>query len=370
MNAKKILFLTNIPSPYRVDFFNELGKLCRLTVIFEGERASDRNKKWISDAAESFDCIYLNGFKIGREQFFSLKIIKYLKQKWDYIIVGMYSTLTAMTAIEYMRIHKIKFTISADGGFIKKDTAFMYHMKRHFISAASAWFSSGKKTSSYLRHYGADSRKCFIYPFTSLKNCELKKNAESVNEDKGLFRKYAGISSECRIVFTVSQIIARKGIDLLAEVSKKTGAGTVFLIAGGEKEEWLNIPEDVSSRLRFIGFKTKEELDDYYRAADVFVLPTREDIWGLVINEAMSYGLPVVTTSRCIAGLELIDNGKNGYIVEPDNAKALAEAINQVFEHNTGKEMSFRAIEKIKNYSIENMAKAYMDIMEDTMEIQ
>ena len=63
-------------------------------------------------------------------------------------------------------------------------------------------------------------------------------------------------------------------------------------------------------------------------AADVFVMPTREDIWGLVINEAMAYGLPVVSTDKCIAALELVKNGRNGYIIPPNQPKEIAQKVN------------------------------------------
>ena len=58
----KILFLTNIPSPYRVDFFNELGKLCDLTVLFEKQIAQDREKQWFEEkrllTARFFSMVY------------------------------------------------------------------------------------------------------------------------------------------------------------------------------------------------------------------------------------------------------------------------------------------------------------------------
>lgn len=68
----------------------------------------------------------------------------------------------------------------------------------------------------------------------------------------------------------------------------------------------------------------------YYKAADVLAMPTREDICGLVINEALSYGLPVVSTNKCIAALELVSNGKNGYIIPAENDNAIAEVIDKV----------------------------------------
>ena len=54
-------------------------------------------------------------------------------------------------------------------------------------------------------------------------------------------------------------------------------------------------------------------------------MPTREDIWGLVINEAMAYGLPIITTDNCLAGLELIKNEENGYIIPVNNTELLAQ---------------------------------------------
>ena len=86
------------------------------------------------------------------------------------------------------------------------------------------------------------------------------------------------------------------------------------------------ITED-NKYILFVEFKRKEELAEYYKMADLFVLPTREDIWGLVINEAMAKGLPIITTDKCVAGLELIQNGMNGQIVKSDDISAIRDAV-------------------------------------------
>ena len=85
--------------------------------------------------------------------------------------------------------------------------------------------------------------------------------------------------------------------------------------------------------VHFIGFKSKEELKKYYKSADLFVLPTREDIWGLVINEAMSYGLPIITTNKCVAGVELINNDENGFIVSVEDSKSISKKINLLLDN-------------------------------------
>src|SRR5699024_3120969 len=86
------------------------------------------------------------------------------------------------------------------------------------------------------------------------------------------------------------------------------------------------------NNLHFVEFLTREELYPHMQMADVLAMPTREDIWGLVVNEAMAFGLPVVSSDQCIAGLEMISDGENGYIVPVDDPAALAEKIGCVLE--------------------------------------
>ena len=76
----KVLFLTNIPSPYRVDFFNELGKQCDLTVAFEGKTATDRNENWKNKNCFKFNSVFLRGIRVKADQFVCFDVIKILKQ--------------------------------------------------------------------------------------------------------------------------------------------------------------------------------------------------------------------------------------------------------------------------------------------------
>ena len=78
----------------------------------------------------------------------------------------------------------------------------------------------------------------------------------------------------------------------------------------------------------------------------------------------MAYGLPVITTDRCVAGLELVEDGVNGYIVPVEDSQALTEAIKRAFVSDCQK-MGQASLEKIQPYTIENMAKVHAEIFED-----
>jgi glycosyltransferase involved in cell wall biosynthesis len=96
------------------------------------------------------------------------------------------------------------------------------------------------------------------------------------------------------------------------------------------------------------------------KASDLFVLPTREDIWGLVINEAMTQGLPVITTDNCMAGLEMIKD-KN-CIVPVGNSVKLSESINYLLsDPEQLKKIGENNLNTIKEYSIEKMAFAHFN---------
>lgn len=118
----KVFYLTNIRSPYRVDFFNELGKYCDLTVLFERPDAKNRKKEWLRLDSSNYKALILRGIAFGSESSISIEVLKYLKRdEYDIFIIGGYSTLTAMIAIEYLNIKKIPFVLNADGGFIKRE---------------------------------------------------------------------------------------------------------------------------------------------------------------------------------------------------------------------------------------------------------
>lgn len=363
----RVLFLTNIPSPYRVDFFNALGKLCDLTVLFEAKSAKDRNAEWKPDRFQNFKAVFMKGIRIGEAEAFCPEVLLYLSEKqFDRIIVGFYASPTGILAIEAMKWKRIPFLISSDGGIAKGERGYKFKLKKHLLCAASGWLSTGKTTNEYLEYYGARPECTYTYPFTSVKEKEALKYPLAKKE-KDAYKKVLGIKEE-KVVLSVGQFIPRKGYDILLNACKKLDRDVgVYIIGGCPTEEYKELQERLGLvNIHFVGFRKKEELIAYYKAASLFVLPTREDIWGLVINEAMSYGLPIVTTDACVAGLELVECGINGYIVPTENPDRLAEAMNTILQEEAlAKRMASANTEKMKKYTIEEMAKRHIDILEN-----
>jgi glycosyltransferase involved in cell wall biosynthesis len=360
----KILWLTNIPSPYRVEFFNEIGKYCDLTVLFERACSSERDVSWTKYQFVTFKGVIKKGINIGADKAVSLNTLKYLKKEsYDHIVISNPLTPTGIIAIHYMRMKDIPYSIVSDGGFPKGGKGFKEVFKKHILKGASFYFSTASVHDKYYSMYGAKSENIVRYPFTSLKNDDiLKKPLERAEKEK--YKKNLGMKEE-KIILSIGQFIHRKGYDILLKASKKLGENVgVYIIGGTPTEEYLKIIDELKiNNVHFEGFKTKEQLSEYFMAVDLFVLPTREDIWGLVINEAMAYGLPIVTTSKCVAGLELVRNNENGFIVPVNDSGALKESIKTILESNTLLEcMAKNNLSKIRHYTIENMARKHIEI--------
>ena len=362
---KRVLYITNLPVPYKLAFFKELGKYINLTVAFERRAASNRNADWLSSNVDGFNAIFLKGIKIGMEDGFCPEICKIIKEKkFDDIIVAAYHTPTGMLATTYMKLKKIPFYISTEGGFIKNDNSIKRIIKTFFMSGAKGYFSTGKLIDDYLMYYGAKKNIIYRYPFSSINEYEIL-DCPLTQSQKDKLKEELGIYEE-KIILGVGQFIERKGWDILFEAAKKMPDSIgIYIIGGKATEEYILYKEKNNLKhLHFLEFKQKDVLKKYYYSANIFILPTREDIWGLVINEAMASGLPVVTTDRCIAGLEMIIQNKNGYIIPVNNTEILVETVEKLFSNfNKEIDMEKACLDIAHEYTIEKMAKAFGDIL-------
>lgn len=363
---KKVLYFTNIPVPYRMDFFNELSKYCDLTVLMENEDVDNLNSEWMkSHSVNGYRYILLP--KIGKKSRTRINYgySKLLRtENFDHIIVGTYYSLSAMIFIQFLRMNKYSFIMNSDGGFIKHDTKLLKYIKTYFISSADYYISTGMGTSQYLQYYGASEDKIFTIPFTTLFERDILKCPVEKYE-KLRIRSILGIKEDKVLIF-VGQFIYRKGVDVLLKALKDCSNEIgVYIIGGTETEEYQTLAKGVGDNIHFINFLYKEKLLEYYKAADIFVLPTREDIWGLVVNEAMSMGLPIISTKQCLSALELVTPGKNGWLYDSEDSKALTRIICEAFSNKYDlRSMQEESLRIIKNYTIENMARRHIEIMD------
>ncbi len=135
--------------------------------------------------------------------------------------------------------------------------------------------------------------------------------------------------------FFCGQMIARKGLDHLLSAFATLPENARLLLVGREAElprMLAKLPESVRTRVRYAGFQAPEALPGFFAQADVFVLPSRYDGWGVVVNQALGAGLPIIASDQVGAAHDLVVPGENGFLFPASDATALAETM-QRFTH-------------------------------------
>jgi glycosyltransferase involved in cell wall biosynthesis len=172
------------------------------------------------------------------------------------------------------------------------------------------------------------------------------------------------------IVFC-GQMIARKGVDLLLKAFSRIiddGLQAKLLLVGREAElpqMMSNLPQKVQDCIEYAGFQAPEALPEFFRQADIFVLPSRYDGWGVVVNQALGAGLPIICSDTVGAGAELVEQGKNGWIVPVGDVDALYEALKKYVQNPTAiKAASEASIAKSASWVPEVGARRWLEVFQ------
>lgn len=359
----KALFLTYYASPYKVAFYDALAEYMDVTVLLceKSETMVHRNASWFETGSGKAKFVELTPTSYGKD-IICLDVIGWLRKDFDRIVICGYGKPTQMLALAYLKLHRKKYCFEVDGGLIREDSFKGRVFKNWAVGGAQRYLSSGPATTDYLVHYGAKRERVQEYPFASLRCSDLPESLPDREEKQALRQKLA--ITEDKVLLSVGQFIYRKGYDVLMEAARSLPKNLgIYIVGSTPTEEYLRMQKEWGlTNVHFVGFRKRAELAEFYRAADLFCLPTREDIWGLVINEAMAYGLPVITTNRCVAGLDLVEEGVNGYLVPVNDPQAMAERIRLLMDSDCIA-MGRISARKVEAFTLENMAKRHAEIL-------
>ena len=363
----KVFYYCNFPSPYYIGFLNELGKLCDLTAVFERSSSNDRDDSWKQFSAPNIkNLIILHGIHTAAEYAFCPQIIGILnREKFDAVIVHDHASPTGMWLIWYLKLRKIPFAFQCEGGFPGDGKTGLKEKYKHaLISGATLYRAPLNMKNCYFSPYGAPESKIVHYPFASFYQGDILKKPKTA-EEKQAIRKELGISEE-KVIVSVGAIIPRKAHDVLIKAVKDLPKTVgIYIISGPATPKLQALVDGFGlTNVHFVNFMPKDQLWRYYQMADFLAVPTRYDTWGLFVNEAMANGLPVITTNRAAAGLELIEDGVNGFLVNTEDVEGLAEKINLLLAHpELCSKMAENNLQKIAPYSFEEQARVTLDAL-------
>ena len=348
---KRVLYVTNIPAPYRGRFFGELAKNWDLTVVYERQRGATRDKSWGPTEGASYRTVTLRGIPVGNEGSFAPGILRELQKSYDGILVGCYNTPTQMLAILALRLWKKSYFLNFDGEPFLMPGEWKTPVKKFFLRGAKGYLAGGEQAAESLRKVVA--APVMPYYFSSLSEAELKERRGTAGE-RG------------KEILVVAQYLPCKGLDAALEAARMDGDLSWHFVGMGERmEDFLKdyagkIPENV----RMTPFLQKEDLEWAYQSCAVLVLPSRRECWGLVIQEAASFATPIVSTWGSGAAVEFLSERYPQYLAKPGDGADLYRCVKGLLSEDREDYGRFLQ-EKAAGYSIEKGVQAHLRLMEE-----
>lgn len=202
---------------------------------------------------------------------------------------------------------------------------------KFFFGRVDAFLYIGKENKEFYEGYEVSASKLFFTPY-AVDNVRLLASVPDAIVARRELRAGMGIAGDALVVLTVGKLIHKKRpMDLLKAYEALGHRHKSLIFAGegelrGELEKYVaehNVPN-----VFFAGFVGQDDIGRYYAAADIFVLPSGlGETWGLVVNEAMCFGLPVIASNIVGSAADLVHSGENGYIFKLGDTAELVEKI-------------------------------------------
>lgn len=338
----KLSFYTNIPTPYQDDFFSALARRCDFGACYFARTESDR--AW-NDRTVAFREEFLsNGFlaKMIQKRFkdfhFSSGIFrKSLREDADFIILGgNYFALNNLIAAMILKSRGKRLGFFSER--LGQSSGLRHLIKKIylslFLSMIDLMILIGHTARQSYNRLGLSDFNSVIVPYNI--DPSPYHNAGSDHQIRDAIRLRLNCSNKFTCLVS-GALIERKGVDIAIRTlnmleQKYPDKFALIILGGGALEQQYR--EMSGSNIHFEGFQQKDELPAYFAAADVFLFPTRYDGWGLVVNEAISAGLPVICSSQAGAS-EYITEGVNGFIVHDEELSSYTTLLEKLFHRDS-----------------------------------
>jgi len=216
----------------------------------------------------------------------------------------------------------------------------------------------GEENRRYFLRYGMAERRLFPARYC-VDNAYFLRRADELAPRRDELRARFGIESDVPVILFAAKLIPKKAPLVLLEAFRRMRERRpCALLVVGDGELRPQVEAAVGPGVHLAGFLNQSELPEAYTAADLFCLPSvRHETWGLVVNEALNFGLPVVVSDKVGCAADLVRPGWNGFVVPAGDAGALADALEQlVADEELRREFGERGRELVAEYSVEACA--------------
>jgi glycosyltransferase involved in cell wall biosynthesis len=383
----RLAHLAGQPAPSAVPLYRRLAseRGIDFTVLYgssDGVTAYDdgygKPIAWDMDLTAGYNCVFLGAANrtpgLGTH-FWATRnwdvVPQLLRQRYDVLwMAGYYSATYLMAALaQRARGGTVMFReeqTTLDQRSLANTLTKQLLVRPYLRLGFGLYISSENRR--WLQSFGMPDERMFPAPYT-VDNERFRAEAELLQGRRDEIRASLGIASDAGpVIATVSRLIPKKQPEFLIEAFRRARERvrcTLLIVGSGplERELRAQVDRDQIPDVVFAGFLNRSEVPRAYAAADVFTLLSREkETFGLVINEALNFGLPIVVSDRVGCGPDLVSTGYNGYVVSSRDPQGAADAFEQLVTDPSRRErMSAASRERIQDWNVERSANGIIE---------
>jgi glycosyltransferase involved in cell wall biosynthesis len=366
----RIAVIVNMVAPYTKPLFERLAARddCRLLVV--SETPMERDRRWAPEVDLPFDHVLLDSWTLDlsrlaigsgfRTRFDTYLYVpkRLLRPLVDFapdVVVagggGIWSSPANIAALAARRRHGWGF-VPWWGSFTRPQPTLPRRVAdpwvRTFMRASDAWLAYGSRQAQDVVELGADRERVVIAPITPLV-------PDAPPHDR------VPADGATRYLF-VGRLIERKGLDVLLAAFSGVDGGELRIAGDGPLRPTVEAAAARDPRIQLIGHVEGAALARAYREADVLVVPSLYEPWGLVVHEGLAYGLPVITTDQVGAADDLIEEDVNGYVTTAGSSDELREAMNAISRWTPARreEGTRCSAERLASFTVERGAEGFV----------
>lgn len=309
-----------------------------------------------------------------------IKTVGYLvrqisKNKYSMIHIAGWSNPVCFYLLFWARIKRTPISVESDTQFNPYTRVWKKLLKRFLYPTLFAlptiFMPGGTRQFNYLKHYGVPTDKIVVAQMTvDVKN--LKRQTYSINEIERLaFREKHGAQNHDVVFLFVGRLIKCKKLDDLINAFQalQSQPAKLWIVGSGDQEDYISICAQSIPGIHYFGRESGERLTRLYDAADVFVLPSLVEQWGLVVNEAMATGNALIVSEQVGCVDDLIIHEKTGLLFPPTDISALVIAMKRmILETEFRERLAIQAKEHISVWTLENLARNVVRAWESMLE--
>src|SRR3990167_1532607 len=357
MIQNKILLVYVEPTPYIVGLIHALVDIWpgEIDVVFLCENLS---QQWNVAVNKEWRILPKNKFK----QFYLLSRL-ILKNNYQLVHLAGWGNLLFVWAIFFSYSNGIPVSLESDTplpaqqSFLKK--IIKYFIYPRLFKRVIIFLPGGQRQAKYFNFYGVNNEQIVPAQMT-VDVAQIKKYIGNLSDhDRFDMRQRLGIKNDSITFLYVGRLVEQKGVsDLIAAFENLKDKKVTLLIAGdGNMRSRIEEIAKNSANIIYAGRLSDHELLNAYFSADIVVLPSHCEPWGLVVNEAMAVGKPVVVSDKVGCIDDLVIPYETGLIVKSKCATSLKEALEYMCDNDNHLSMGKNAAQLIKSWTLENEAR-------------